>query len=197
MGKSQNKKRVDGDKLRGLIRQYKEKDEPTLLRNKIFDLMHPGIMVIVKGILSKWGRFEDETEIVSLSWDCFLFSISKYDFDNYQVWPHFRRYSKYFLLLHYSNEQAQLKKDEYLKDFGDVFSEFADEGSNIEEIKRFREALPLEEQEIFDNVIFGDHPPAYKSGEFQKKKDRSGGISYYRYYTLKETFKRLIKHLIK
>lgn len=195
--KSKNKKKIDEEKLEGLIRQYKERNKPTLLRNKIFLLMHPEIMIIVKGILSKWGRFEDPAEVMSFSWDCFQFCLEKYDFERYKVWPHFRRYSKYFLLLHFGSRKKEAQKRGYLEDVQETFGELAEGHSNIREVVEFRNVLSPEEKEVFDEVVFGKDQPVYVDGKFIKKKDRKRKMSYYRYFSLKEHFKKMIIHLLK
>jgi hypothetical protein len=74
------------EKLTKLISKYQTKGKPDLLWNVIFRLMFPELLKIIKGILGKRGRYEAEEELISPSWDAFLFCLEQYN-PNYPPLP--------------------------------------------------------------------------------------------------------------
>ena len=180
-----------------LIRGYRARRDDDL-RNEIYALMRTKVVGYIKGVLSRWRRYEDETAILSLSWDAFLFCLDRYDDEKYDVFGHFNTYTRYFLLLYYSNLD-KLDKEEYLEDVKDVISfktsDPTDALDKMLELKRFRNSLVQDHQQrIFDHLITGDYPEIFAN----LKKDR-GGTSCYIYYKsfgIKEAFKKIIDFIL-
>ena len=184
-------------------RQYKKMHFREALRNRIYLLMQSKIQGYIKGVLHRWHRYEDETVIISLSWDSFLFCIDRYVDEKYDVYGHFNMYTRYFLLLYY----AEVDKPSdvlYLEDIKEVvlpqsmYSE--DERINaldkLLELKKFRDSIVQKHQQmVFDHMVMGDHPELFAN----LKKDR-GGTSCYQYYRgfgMSAAFKSIIDYILK
>jgi len=192
--------------LQQLIHQYKTKDYKyeafrLRLRNKIYGLMRDKMVNWIKGRFKKWGIYREEDEILSLSWDAFLFCLEKYDEEkNYDLYRYFNDFVRYFLLLHRAEEKDKLEP-EYMEDLKGLFTEdlFIKgdyEASDIlTRLKNFRDLLPDKYRKIFDNTLLGVHPKL-ASGSSSVSKENRGELSYYKYYGLKEAFKIVIRSLV-
>lgn len=191
-------------KIQKLIRRYKTKKyrserHRTRLRNEIHGLMHTKVLGYVKGVLAKWHRYEDMPKLISLSWDAFMFCLTRYDDEKYDVYGHFNTYTRYFLLLHYDKEDKSLDREVYLEDVKDTISFATDDPAEalakLIELKSFRDSLVQEHQrKVFDHVVVGDHERM-----FANLKDDRGGIpcySYYKNYGMKEAFKAIVNYIL-
>ncbi len=191
-------------KIQRLIRRYKTKEykserHRTRLRNEIHSLMHVKVLSYVKGILARWHRYEDETKLISISWDAFLFCLKRYDDEKYDIYGHFNTYTRYFLLLHYDRESKNLEGEVYLEDVKDLISLKTDDPTEaltkLIELKSFRDSLVQEHQrKVFDHVVVGDHEKM-----FANLKHERGGIpcySYYKNYGMKEAFRAIVDHIL-
>lgn len=187
-------------KIQDLIRRYRTKkyatEAPrTRLKNEIFMLMHGKVIGYIKGVLSKWHRYEDKSMILSMSWDAFVFCLDRYPGEKYDVYGHFNAYTRYFLLLHYAEDKSvpDLPIEEVATGM------FADESyavvDNLVELKRFRDSLVQEHhRKIFDHIVMGRH-----LGFFSNIKEERGGTScyaHYKHYGVKEAFKTIINYLL-
>jgi len=160
----------------------------------------------IKGHLSKWKRYEEETLILSTSWDAFLFCLERYDNPAYDLYSHFNIYTRYFLLLSYMSEKNKLETEIYLEETKLAFRNGlliagSDNGAydivnKLLELKSFREKLPVKYHKIFDNTILGIHPRIAPDKTLISRQDRAE-LSYYKYYGLREAFKIIINGLLR
>lgn len=184
--------------VRLLIRKYRARRDDGL-RNEIYGLMRTKVVGYIKGVLSRWHRYEDETAILSLSWDAFLFCLERYDNEKYDVFGHFNTYTRYFLLLHYA-ESDKAPRDVYLEDVRETILPGASDDPTdaihkLLELKRFRDALvQAHQRRIFDHLIIGQHPEMFAN----LKKDRGGTSCYmhYKSFGIKEAFKLIINFIL-
>ena len=58
---------------------YKTDGRKTKARNNLFILMKDDMQIWTKSILRKWGKYDDNCEVLSQSWDCFYFALTSYD----------------------------------------------------------------------------------------------------------------------
>lgn len=179
-------------------RCYRKKHSREMVRNEIYALMRTKVVGYIKGTLSRWHRYEDETTILSLSWDAFMFCLDRYTDEKYSVYGHFNTYCRYFLLLHYG-ESDKLSREVYLEDVKDVISFRTDDPTDalgkLLELKKFRNGLVQEHQRrIFDHLVMGDYPKM-----FANLKRERGGISCYNHYKgfgIKEAFRKTIDFIL-
>lgn len=191
-------------KIVRLIRRYKTKKYRNerykiKLRNEIHSLMHTKVLGYVKGVLARWHRYEEESKLISLSWDAFMFCLKRYDDEKYDIYGHFNTYTRYFLLLHFNKEDKTLNEEVYLEDIKDVLSlrtsDPVDALTKLIELKSFRDSLVQKHQRlVFDHVVVGDHEKM-----FANLKGERGGIScysYYKNYGMKEAFKAIVDYIL-
>lgn len=180
------------------IKEYKHERSRRRLRNQIHDLMHTKVVGYVKGVLYKWHRYEDETKLISLSWDAFMFCLERYNDEKYDVYGHFNTYTRYFLLLHYDKEDGS-QDEVYLEDVKDFVMPKTNNPeealTKLIELKSFRDSLVQEHQrEVFDHVVVGDHEKM-----FANLKEVRGGIpcySYYKNFGMKAAFRAIVNHIL-
>lgn len=185
--------------------KYKREGWRGRLRNKIFLLMQENMKNWIKGHLSKWKKYEEETMILSMSWDAFLFCLERYDNPAYDLYSHFNIYTRYFLLLSYISEKSKLETERYLEEtkmaFHDGLLTVGSEGTydivdRLSELKSFRGKLPVKYHKIFDNTVLGIHPRIALGKTLISRQDRAE-LSYYKYYGLREAFKIIINGLLR
>lgn len=180
-------------------RRYKSERHRIRARNDVYELMRTKVVGYVKGVLARWHRYEDETELLSLSWDAFLFCLDRYVDEKYDIYGHFNTYCRYFLLLHYEGKDKGMDREVYLEDVKDVISLRTDDPSDaigkLIELKAFRDSLVQEHQRrIFDHVVLGEEPEL-----FANLKGERGGIPCYQYYKgfgTKTAFKSIIEYIL-
>jgi len=101
-------------------RSYTSEGWRKTARNKLYLLIRVDILKWVKSIMRKWNRYEEETELISLSWDIFLFCLGHYKEVAYgikgSIPKHFYEYTRYFLLMHYAKQQSVRVPLEELKE---------------------------------------------------------------------------------
>ncbi len=188
-------------KIQELIRRYRTKEykvdaSRTRLKNEIFMLMHKKVIGYIKGFLSRRHRYEDESMILSMSWDAFLFCLDRYDDEKYDIYGHFNTYTKYFLLLHYAGgKEVSEVPVEDLEGSGAFANGSFVTVDKFVELKSFRDSLVQENhRRIFDHIVLGEH-----RGFFSNIKKERGGTScytYYRHYGVRDAFRLIINYLI-
>lgn len=176
-------------------REYRTEAPRTRLKNEIFMLMHRKVIGYIKGFLSKRHWYEEESKILSMSWDAFLFCLERYDDEKYDVYGHFNTYTRYFLRLRYAEDKAvsdtpveELEGDAIADDsYIDV--------DKLVELKKFRDSLVHEHhRKIFDHIVMGRH-----LGFFSNIKGERGGTSsytHYKHYGVREAFRTIINFLL-
>jgi hypothetical protein len=172
---------VDYEHIRDLIIEYRRKpNHPTLLRNLIFERLFPEIKKTILGIAGKEGRYIEQPEAVSLSWDYFLYFMASYN-EDYYVLAHLHRYAWYWLQKICQNRQRQIEKMEALDEaiVGDHIDEPYEEPQEMEGIKEllsFRELCTDREKLVFDWILSNGFEMS--PDEFEGLRKRSG-LSHY------------------
>jgi hypothetical protein len=178
-----------------LIKRYhklKNVNEKNKVRNEIFELIHPSMTKWVHSILNKKHIFIEDTELTSLSWDCFEYGLKYWKSDGTIETPnHFYAYTNYgiTLWLKQKEDEAKLSQRTYLT------NELID-SSKIFEIKQFidvfKKSLPPKYQEIFDDALMSlcTNPP------YRLRRANELYIPYYRYDEAKKIFKYVIKFML-
>lgn len=173
-----------------------DKKEKSDIRNRIFSALQPNINCWVKSFLKKNGSFMEESEILSLSWDCFEFSLNSYHPEKkIPLINHFFAYTKFYLMSANSKKNAENNKL-HLKseDFSDFGIENDEKALNsLEELKKFRDLLGEDLSPIFDDALMSMR--ASTKGR-QRRLDKTP-LSYSKYHSSKKIFKIVIDFLLR
>ena len=178
----------------GLIckyQKYKSKSNKEQMRNEIYAKMMKWMLIWIKSILSKWGKSELPEEVLSMSWDAFMFCIDYYK-EGYPLAKHFHEYTKYHLLIKYAKaERVQLPLEE-LKETLSLF----DTPENVLfdrllTLRQFRDVLPDKHKIVWDDAtqsLYGENK--------DKKKTKRMGMGDSTYNRVKEGFIPIIKLIL-
>jgi hypothetical protein len=163
-------------------------------RNKLYLLLQESIIKWMCSILKSKAIFISQEEILSQSWDCFLFCLKYYNLEkNIPILNHFYAYTKFFLLLKESSKK-------YLKN-KPVKSNKGESGEGyslstfecLDDLKSFRESLPEDYKTIFDDSFLS-------MGSAHKDRVRRLGetsVKYYQYHESKKIFRIVIDFLLR
>jgi hypothetical protein len=176
-----------------VMRFYKTdgEKEKQIIRNSLFEKIRPFMDRWIKSNLKTSQLYIEEDERLSLNWDCFLYCLESYCPErNISLPRHFYQYTRFFLL-------SWLEKSRKTRDFQDLFHR--EEGDNpetlysiLDELKKFRETIPEDYYQIFDDALLSiagrpqDRVPYVKST----------GYTYYKYCEAKKAFKLIIQFLL-
>jgi len=182
-----------------LIKRYKElKQEATKVkyRNKIYLLLKDFIIIQMKSVLSKWKKHVSGEELLSNSWDVFVFCLDYYDPIKFSSpVPHFYRYIKYWLLMWHA------KKDESIclpiEELADTLT-IIDSPENIAfgkllKLYNMREAIPDNNKVVWDDAFLSLSYTKKKSDNYRSEKI---GMDYNTYRRLKLSFKGIIRYVL-
>lgn len=134
-----------------LIEKMKtNKSDNTKLRNELYTIMEEYILMWMKSILKDKNYYSKE-ELVSLSWDCFLFCLKYYDHKKCIPLPnHFFSYTKFFLLTTFKKDKLLLKKEDIITDIVTYDLSIFD---HLDDLKMFKKSLPEEYKIVFDDAL--------------------------------------------
>lgn len=170
----------------GLIKKLKGKNvNKDKIRNELFLLLREPVLKWMGSILRNRNHYS-ETEMISLSWDCFLFCLKYYKSHlKIPVPNHFYAYTKFFLLT--VHPKKHLTGDHSLPDYD--LSVFED----LDDLKEFKKALPKNYALVFDDALMS------MSG---CRRDRIRRIDetflkYYQYHEAKKIMKYVIIFLLR
>lgn len=170
------------------------------IRNELFNILLPYQKAWVRAILSKYSRYESDEEILSLSWNCFLFSLDRFDMGKIIRFPqHFCTYSEYYLRNEYKKEakdQEIIIVDEHavnvLKNSSACEQPVGEEARGLlKALSDFHESLPDEYKVVFEDAlssINGD--PKSKLRRIEKSK-----LPRHRYNEAKRVFTFFVIHM--
>lgn len=186
-------------KCRKLLWRYRlsAKDKKELARNEIFTLMQPQMFKWICSILSKRKVFISQTELTSLSWDCFMYCLDRYKFHKkITVASHFYTYTRFYLLKntvgHTENPNEVQQEPEILEELiscsnQDVLYE------QLGDIKTFRGLLDKEHQSVFDEAMMSMVPGTSN----QTTQHSLSTMNTRRYKESKRIFKIVIDYLLR
>ena len=184
------------DSLMEKMEQCADKKEKADIRNSLFAALQSSINCWVRSFLKSKGIFMEESEILSLSWDCFEFSLNSYHPEKkIPLINHFFAYTKFYLMSANSKKNAENNKL-HLKseDFSDFEIENDEKALNsLEELKKFRDLLGEDLSPIFDDALMSMR--ASTKGR-QRRLDKTP-LNYSKYHNSKKIFKIVIDFLLR
>ena len=164
-------------------------------RNKLFEIMLTQMQIWIKSILGKWGIHRSSEEILSLSWDAFMFCLDKYSIlKNTPVPIYFYSFTRYFLLIHFAKEQGiTVPLEELVDTLGLVNSDENIMFGRLLRMHQVRSCLPEEHQFVWDDAYLS------MSKHIMDKKGVSDlyGLTQNTYYNLKRSYVSIITFLLK
>lgn len=165
-------------------------------RNRIYLLMKVDILIWIKAIMKKWNRFEEEGELLSLSWDIYIFCLDHYIPEKLTPVPKFFfEYTRYFLLMYYAKQQSIRVPLEELQEV----LELIEEPENIAfgmllRLYEFREVIPDDCKIVWDDAYLS----LSNSGRNRERfKSKGVGMSDACYRRMKHSFEAIITLLLK
>lgn len=149
----------------------------------------------VKSILRKWSKYETKEEVLSLSWDCFLYCLNEYKPAKKTPIPYFFfDYSRYFLLNNYAKKDRVFLPIEELKEILSVSDNNNDMAfEKLLTLAQFSSIVPEKYQ-----IVWSD---AMHSTELEKRGNAvvtvPHGMDRNIYVALKKVFVEQIKFLMR
>ena len=178
-------------------KNYPKQQISILDQYNLYMLMQNDIVGWIKSVLNKWNRYEDESEIISTSWDTFLFCLESYNPVKYNtpIVYFFFKYTKYWLFMHYAKKEEGifLPLEEVEETLGIV-----DEPQNIVfnkllQLYKLREVLPDEHKKTWDDAFMS----LSKEDKHNKGSIGYHGLTQSAYYNLKRAFKEIQTDILK
>lgn len=186
-------------KCEDLIIKYRtkllKKDRKTKIqiRNELYLTLYNDMIKWIQSILSKFGTFKGQHEIVSLSWDCFEFCLKHYKRASSIPLPqHFYKYTEYFLRTNIiKSKSKEITQGALVANAAEnPFDAFL----HKDELKRFRDSLPVEYRVVFEDAMMS-LPQNRVLGINRFNSEL--GLTYPRYLEAKKVFKMIISFMIK
>ncbi len=183
-----------------LIEKMKtNKSDNTKLRNELYAIMEEYILIWMKSIL-KDKNFYSKEELISLSWDCFLFCLKYYDPQKYIPLPnHFFSYTKFFLLATFKKDKLLLTKEDVMintisntKD--DIMAYDLSLFDHLDDLKMFKKSLPEEYKIVFDDALMS---MADCNNKDKVKRHNQTKLTHTQYNESKKLLKIVIYYLLR
>lgn len=180
--------------------RYKQKYRKQHARNNLYMEMRGYLSVWINSILKKWGHYESETDIVSLSWHAFMFCLDSYK-SNYTIEGHFYTYTKYYLFNEYAKRDNLHIPIEELKS---ILTEFpTPENQHFERLLtlyQFRDIIPDNCKLIWDHAMLVTGGKTRKAGGYNTKWSwdtfKEFGFSEKAYYATRKSYVNIIKLIL-
>lgn len=184
------------DECKKLIKRYnnaKTKNTKIKLRNMLYEKMMVFQIKWIKSILKRWGRREEEKEILSISWDAFVFCIEKYNNFNVPLPKYFFDFTRYFLLIKYAKkDRVFIPIDELKETLGLVDNP---QNMGFEKLLtwyQFRNVIPDRYK-----IIWDDATQSLSDCRKERKWTKNCGVDNNLYCKLKEAYIPMIKLILK
>ena len=174
---------------------YKQNSRKIKVRNKLYCIMSSDMQMWVKSVLKKWGRYEEPGEVLSISFDAFLFCLDRYLISKENSLPKFfYDATRYFLLMKYAKSNKVLLPIEELKEILKLENDSLNNMFNdMLTISQFRESLTREEEKI----VWDDACMSLSKCHMERKEQRKRcGMSTGEYTRLKRVFINQIKLIL-
>ena len=190
-----------------LIKRYKNdsgfisEKRKIQIRNKLYCIMSGDIQMWIKSILKKWGRYEKEGEILSISFDTFLFCLERYKIGFGSFQGHFFKYSRYYLLMKYGKEEREKIDWIPVDELKEIFPSelqcnrknlFINIFINLLTLTQFRDCLTDDIKFIWDDAALS----LSESHMERKEQCKKSGMSTSSYAKIKGTFINQIKLIL-
>jgi len=169
-----------------------EKEEKEKIRNEIFLKMKPHIIKWLSIACFKNGIFLSKEELLSRSWDCYLFCLNSYKYKNKTITVpnHFIKYTTYYV------KKSKIREYESTdKELGNIAVDLKNDKvfEHLEGLTAFKKLLPNEYCIVFDDALMS--LTLNKNDRICRIKETS--LSTIRYQESKKVFKWFISFLIK
>jgi len=182
----------------GLIQLYQttEGEEQQRIRNQLFIELCPFIVRWMQAVLHKQGRYQENDELVSGSWDCYEFCLFNYKQSRGIPIPnHFYTYTKYYLLTA-QQKVPQETDDAPTDDRGSCdfsIESFENVYSHFDSVKKFKNYLDPEYHTVFEDALMSMYP----GNKNKVRRLDESPLSYYNYCEAKKVFKMVIDFLLR
>lgn len=164
-------------------------DQKSKIRNEIYLELKPWLLRWMKSILERWDRYEESHELLSMSWDVFMFCTSYYKDTKYTIPKHFYEYTRYFLLNYYAKKESVFLPMSELKEILQLVESPENEVfEKLLALQQLKDALPSKYQVVFDDALQSLH----QAPMFNKRTRGSLGFSDSTYRAIKEILKPVI-----
>jgi len=181
------KKRYDGPNK--LERQTKIEN----VRNALYLKIKDDIIKWIKSICGQWSKSIPSDEILSISWDIFLFCLKHYK-ENYKFSFHCYRYTKYYLLNKFAKEgTVRIPLDELKETI--AIGEDDSQNATFEQlltIIQIRNDIPEEYRIIFDDAI-----QSFDKEAMPLRTKSETGLPDPVYHAVKKVLTSVIRFLVK
>ncbi len=183
-----------------LIKKYKSikrESYKVKYRNKLYSHLNEYILIWTKSILNRWKRYMDKGELISNSWDIFIFCLDSYDVEKFDTHiPYFfARYTRYWLLTHYAKKEEGILVP--LEDLEDTLKTIEDPQNiafgRLLKLYRYRDTLPEDSKLVWDDALLSINYTDRKRDNYRSKKI---GMADSTYLKLKQSFKGIIKFIL-
>jgi hypothetical protein len=198
MGKTvpANITQLDIDKCEKIIKKYekavsKKKEQH---RNELFENTNHIIKKWVKSFYSKHNNFIEEKEALSITWDCFLYALSKFSFDKkINIQQHFYTYTKFYILTDWQKQKRKVLTDNVdgIKHSNNLSENWELKFELTDLLIKFRNTLDQKYKKIFDDAL-----TSMSSCKRNRTHNKDVGIPYYKYSEAKKCYRQIIYFLL-
>ena len=173
---------------------YKQSGRKIKIRNKLYSFISTDMQVWVKSILKKWGRYEEKGEVLSISFDAFLFCLERYREGFESLLGHFYEYTRYFLLMKYGkSDKVRLPLEELQEILRIEDSSINNMFDDMLTLIQFRDSLTKETEK----VVWDDACMSLSESHMQRNEQRKvSGMSTGEYARLKKIFINQIRLIL-
>ncbi len=182
------------DKCQELIlkfHRYKQEHRRIKVRNELYELMMEDMLLWIRSFIVKWNRFEEQDEMLSLSFDVFLFCLENYK-EHYSVISHFYKYSRYYMMNRYAKkDKVRIPIDELKEIMSLGVSPIDGTFEKLLTLQQFREVIPEKYLVVWDDACQS------LSEAKQYRVMSKHGMNQNTYVAIKRCLKPIIKLILK
>ena len=173
--------------------RYKSNNMRAKVRNELFLHMRGYLTVWVNRILKKWGRRERSDEIMSMTWEVFMFGITYYKSHYDNIPAHFYTHARYCLLLHYAKQESVRVPLDELKTIMQEFPTLENQCfDKLLTLYQFRDVVPDQYRHIWDDAMLSLDPQCKN----RVSNARGNGIEMTAYRHMRKAFIPIIKLIL-
>ena len=175
------------------------KTEKEVFRNQLYSILQQQMKIWISNILAKNEIYPSNEELLSLSWECFMFCFERFDFEKEVPIPnHFYSYTKFFLMPYSPHNKDYIFR--FNGDGDDIHNIITTDHkdldiyySHLDEIKSFRSILNNDYKMVFDDAFMSMAP----SNTDRKDRMKECPLPHLRYRESKRIFKLIIDFLLR
>ena len=190
-----NKTEIECKELIHKYYSYKQDGRRIKGRNKIYCIMSADMQMWVKSILKKWGKYEEKEEVISISFDAFLFCLERYNISKENSLPKFFfEATRYFLLMKYGkSDKVRLPVEELQEILRLENNSINNTFDDLLTLTQFRDSLTKETEK----VVWDDACMSLSECHMERNEQRKvSGMSTGEYSRLKKIFINQIRLIL-